>query len=94
MATAESININFERRDPNSPQKSHPPLLPPRDDFLEIYFSFGKCNRFFFISFTQNFVLCLQITTATSKFVSLQQHSNIVFTEIKTFEKNKFFTKN
>ena len=34
MATAETVNINFERRDINSPQKSHTPL----DDFVEICF--------------------------------------------------------
>ena len=31
---AERVNINFERRDLNSPQKSH----PSPDDFGEIYF--------------------------------------------------------
>ena len=47
---AEWGSINFERKDLNFPQKSH----PPSDDFKEICFflcfSFKKtkCNRFFF----------------------------------------------
>ena len=64
---AEWVNINFETRDLNSPQKSHPP--PMILEKFAFYFVFNlrwkKCNRFFFHFFlTQNFVVCLKITSA------------------------------
>ena len=58
---AEWVNINFERRDLNSPRKSHP--LPMIFERFAFYFAFDlrkqNVTDFSFISSTQNFALCL-----------------------------------
>ena len=58
---AECVNINFERRDLNSPRKSHP--LPMILKKFAFYFAFDlrkqNVTDFSFISSTQNFALCL-----------------------------------
>ena len=58
---AEWVNINFERRDLNSPYKSHlPPIIL---GILAFSFAFNlrkeNVTDFSSISFTQNFKLCL-----------------------------------
>ena len=58
---AEWVNINFETRDLNSPQKSHPPPMILEKLAFVFVFNLRKQNvtDFSFILFTQNFVLCL-----------------------------------
>ena len=63
---AEWVNINFERKDLNSLQKSQS-LLSMILEKLDFSFALNlrkqKVTDFSFISLTHNLVLCLQITT-------------------------------
>ena len=58
---AEWVNINFERRDLNSPQKSHPSPLILEKFAFSFAFDLRKQNEtdFSFMSLAQNFILCL-----------------------------------
>ena len=53
-----AYGFNFEKRDLNSPQKSHPSLLPP-GFWRNLFFPLANRTDFSFISLTQNFVLYL-----------------------------------